>query len=104
MKKICQKILMIVMALSLFFSPFEPLFIRMVAASPTYIYLADVKENSVSVGYGTFKKNKNDSNEMISLIINGQRTYSMNALYAHATSNIIYDLLDESKKIYEETR
>lgn len=92
MKKICQKILMIVMALSLFFSPFEPLFIRMVAASPTYIYLADVKETSVSVGYGTFKKNKNDSNEMISLIINGQRTYSMNALYAHATSNIIYDL------------
>ncbi len=92
MKKIFQKFTMIVVAVALFFAPYESIIINLVSANTSYKYLADIEETSVKVGYGIFKKNKNDSNEMISLIINNQRTYSMNALYAHASSTIIYDI------------
>ena len=94
MKKFLQKFTMIVFALALFFAPYESIIIQLVSANTSYKYLSDMQETSAKVGYGSFKKNKNDSNEMISLMIDNQRTYSMNALYAHASSTIIYDLSD----------
>ncbi len=94
MKKFLQKITMIITAVALFFAPYESLIIHLVSADSSYKYLSDIQEAYVKVGYGTFKKNKNESNEMISLMIEHQRTYSMNALYAHAPSSIIYNLHD----------
>ena len=77
MKKFLQKITMILVAFALFFAPYEPLIILLAAAEPSHVYLSDIDAAFTSVGYGTFKKNKNESNEMISLIIDNQRTYSM---------------------------
>ena len=101
MKKFLHKITMIVVAVALFFAPYESLIIHLVSADTSYKYLSDIQEAYVKVGYGTFKKNKNESNEMISLMIEHQRTYSMNALYAHAPSSIIYNLHDYTKMLVE---
>ncbi len=100
MKKIFKKSILILLTLEMVIAPFKPFLFKEVLASETvksdknndYVYLADIDYVYGQVGYSSVKINKNDSGEMISLNINNTRTYSMNAIFAHAKSTLIYDL------------
>lgn len=57
-----------------------------------YVFLSNLKWHYAKTGYGDVKINKNDAGGMISILINGEKIYSMNAIFAHASSTLVYDL------------
>lgn len=69
-------------------------------ASGDYIYLTDMpKEHLVAnkVGFGNLMYDRNTSNGTISLKVNGERTYFMKGIGAHAASYVVFDVQDYVK-------
>ncbi len=88
MKSFLEKILLFLLVVPIFF-----MFSSVLSAKDkTFEYLSNIDETTSQVGYSKLKKNENEDGNLISLMINGRRMYSMNAIYAHASSSIVYDL------------
>ena len=59
-----------------------------------FVYLSDInydKEQS-KVGWGKLTMNNNSDGDLISLIVNGTRTYFLKGIFAHANSTVLYDI------------
>ncbi len=99
LKKITYKLTLSLLSVALLFSSF-PIPLLVVSAETSleeeekkdYVYLADIDYAKAHVDYGSVKINQNDSGEMISILVDGKKTYSMNAIFAHASSTLIYDV------------
>lgn len=65
-----------------------------IAKESDFIYLTDIdylKEQS-NVGWGKITFDKNSDGGLLSLIVDGKRTYFIKGLFAHAPSTIVYEL------------
>lgn len=105
-KKIIQKVLGIVMIISITFSnlPYlDLLFITEVNAEGNYVYLSDLEWDSAVSAWNDARALKKDASEggLISLLINGEKTYFLKGIFAHATSTVIYNLSDYTSKGYD---
>lgn len=56
------------------------------------IYLSDIQYKSAKVGWGSITLDKTNSDTPITLILNGTQAIFKKGIFAHATSEIIYDL------------
>ena len=75
----------------------EPVISNPTVKNKEFIYLSDipyVKDQS-NVGWGTITIDENvEKNDLISLIVNGERKYFLKGIGAHATSNVVFDISD----------
>lgn len=58
-------------------------------------YLTDLEYESMSVGWNNpkaFLINENEDGNLISLIVDGEKTFFLRGVFAHATSKVVYDL------------
>ncbi len=61
----------------------------------THLYLSDMDYVKKEVGWANeraFLKDENETKDLLSLIIDGERTYFLKGIMAHATSTVVYDL------------
>ena len=110
MKKFLEKFINILLVIALCFSFFEPFVdVAIVAnakASDSFVYLSDLwddenvlleKESSWK-DVRALKVNQNEPGNLISLNIEGEQTYFINGIFAHATSTLVFDLKDYKDK------
>ena len=57
-----------------------------------HLYLSDISYKSAKSGHGSILMDKTASNTQITLMIHGASTAFEKGIWAHATSEIIYDL------------
>lgn len=108
MKKIFEKFINILVILALFCSILEPFVNISIVANAqastketkSYVYLSDLWNDKDVLLTKTsswndaraLKVNQNEPGNLISLKINGEQTYFINGIFAHATSTLIFDL------------
>ena len=64
-------------------------------ASATHAYLSDLTWLSATSGWRdsrALRKDINESGNLISLIVDGEETFFLKGVFAHATSTVVYDL------------
>ena len=90
MKKTTNKILFIIFIIVIMFTS-----TNVSAKSNNYHYLSDLDYESKQVGWNNpkaFLINENESGNLLSLMVNGEKTYFLNGILAHATSKVVYDI------------
>ncbi len=110
MKKFTEKfinILIIIALCSSFLEPFVNIsIVANAAASDNYVYLSDLwddkdvlltKESSWK-DVRALKVNQNEPGNLISVNLDGEQTYFINGIFAHATSTLIFDLKEYKEK------
>ena len=93
MKKRINKILFIIFIIVIIFTAIPSTNVN--AKSNNYHYLSDLEYESMQVGWNNpkaFLINENENGNLLSLIVNGEKTYFLNGILAHATSKVVYDL------------
>ena len=63
-----------------------------------HLYLSDISYKSAKSGHGSILMDKTASNTQITLMIHGASTAFEKGIWAHATSEIIYDLTNYNEK------
>ncbi len=113
MKKVLEKFINILLVFALCCSFLEPFVnIAIVAnaeASESYVYLSDLwndesvllKKESSWKDVRALKVNQNEPGNLISVNIDGEQTYFINGIFAHATSTLIFDLKDYKDKGFD---
>ena len=92
MKKRINKILFITFIIVIMFTASTT---NVNAKSNNYHYLSDLEYESKQVGWNNpkaFLINENESGNLLSLMVNGEKTYFLNGILAHATSKVVYDI------------
>jgi len=65
-----------------------------------FIYLSDIKYQSAKVGWGSLTLDKTSSNTQITLMIEGRQAAFKKGIFAHANSQIIYDISNYDYKYF----
>ncbi len=80
----------------------------LVAANPTinsdHVYLSDLKWESAVSGWKdqrALKVNQNEPGKLISLLVDNQQKFFLHGVFAHATSTVIYDISEYTKKGFD---
>ena len=104
-KKILIRTLCVTVGLMALFVNVRPL---LVSANPTvnsdHVYLSDLKWESAVSGWKDQRALKVDQNEpgkLISLLVEGKQKFFLHGVFAHATSTVIYDISEYTKKGFD---
>lgn len=69
-----------------------------------YVYLSDLEWESAESSWKdarALKKDENEPGDLISLIVNNEKTYFLKGIFAHAQSTVIYDLTNLNYDTFE---
>ena len=106
-KTLCKKALAIILVISIMITNFQPLVAYALINSSSdnsYVYLSDLWDTNVTykkVDYNEAFMDRNEPGDLISLIVDGEKTYFLKGVFAHANSTIIYNISDYTSNGYD---